>query len=57
MVRLVQRIVQNGWFCGFTDDYTISVWIGKDNHKDIEGLYGGTYPAEIWKEAMLSMYN
>ena len=44
MVRLVQRIVQ-------------SVWIGKDNHKDIEGLYGGTYPAEIWKEAMLSMYN
>lgn len=48
---------KDGWFCGFTDDYTISVWIGKDNHKDIEGLYGGTYPAEIWKEAMLSMYN
>lgn len=47
---------KDGWFCGFTDDYTISVWIGKDNHKDIEGLYGGTYPAEIWKEAMLSMY-
>ena len=41
------------WFCGYTPYYTISVWVGYDYPKSVKGLWGNTYPAYIWKEAML----
>ncbi len=49
------------WFCGYTPYYTLAVWVGSDDwvtDPDIEDgpygiLEGGTYPASIWKEAML----
>lgn len=44
-----------GWFCGYTPYYTISVWVGYDYPKSVKGLWGNTYPAYIWKEAMLYM--
>lgn len=43
------------WFCGYTPYYTISVWVGYDYPKSVKGLLGNTYPAYIWKEAMLYM--
>lgn len=43
------------WFCGYTPYYTISVWVGYDYPKSVKGLCGNTYPAYIWKEAMLYM--
>lgn len=43
------------WFCGYTPYYTISVWVGYDYPKSVNGLWGNTYPAYIWKEAMLYM--
>lgn len=43
------------WFCGYTPYYTISVWVGYDYPKSVKGLSGNTYPAYIWKEAMLYM--
>ena len=43
------------WFCGYTPYYTISVWVGYDYPKSVKGLWGNTYPAYIWKEAMLYM--
>lgn len=43
------------WFCGYTPYYTISVWVGYDYPKYVKGLCGNTYPAYIWKEAMLYM--
>jgi len=43
------------WFCGYTPYYTISVWVGYDYPKSVKGLRGNTYPAYIWKEAMLYM--
>ena len=46
---------KDGWFCGATDDYTIAVWVGYDQPEELEGLYGATYPAEIWKRGMLAM--
>lgn len=46
---------KDGWFCGMTPYYTISVWVGYDTPKELSTLYGGTYPASIWKDAMLSM--
>ena len=46
---------KDGWFCGFTPYYTIAVWVGYDQPKELSNLYGGTYPARIWREAMLYM--
>ncbi len=44
---------KDGWFCGVTPYYTISVWVGYDTPKTLDSLYGGTYPAGVWKDAML----
>ncbi len=46
---------KDGWFCGFTPYYTISVWVGCVDHSKVPGLSGGTYPARLWKDAMLYM--
>lgn len=43
---------KDGWFCGYTPYYTISVWIGYDTPKTLNSLQGASYPAKIWKEAM-----
>jgi penicillin-binding protein 1A len=49
----------DAWFVGFTDRYTIAVWVGyADNVKSMSTEYngapveGGTYPAEIWADMM-----
>lgn len=46
---------RDGWFCGSTPYYTIAVWIGSDDNGKVSGLSGSSYPAKIWKGAMLSM--
>ena len=43
---------KDGWFCGMTPYYTISVWVGYDQPRTLSSLYGATYPANIWKQAM-----
>ncbi|MBR4026220.1 MAG: PBP1A family penicillin-binding protein [Lachnospiraceae bacterium] len=47
---------KDGWFVGYTRYYTTSVWVGCDIPKTIEGLQGGTYPAEIWKNYMETIH-
>jgi penicillin-binding protein 1A len=49
----------NAWFCGFTPDIATCVWVGyRSGNKpllNIEGnseVFGGTLPAEIWKNFM-----
>jgi penicillin-binding protein 1A len=49
----------DAWFVGFTDRYTIAVWVGYADHvKSMRTEYGGspveggTYPAEIWADIM-----
>ena len=44
---------KDGWFCGFTPQYTVAVWVGNDDNTEVYGLTGSSYPADIWKEAML----
>ncbi len=44
---------KDGWFCGVTPYYTVAVWVGYDTPKTLDSLYGGTYPAGVWKDAML----
>jgi len=46
---------RDGWFCGMTPYYTISVWVGYDQPKMLSSLYGATYPASIWKSAMVQL--
>lgn len=43
---------KDGWFCGMTPYYTLSVWVGYDQPKMLSTLYGASYPASIWKQAM-----
>jgi membrane peptidoglycan carboxypeptidase len=49
----------NAWFCGYTPDIATCVWVGyRSGNKpllNIEGhgeVFGGTIPAEIWKDYM-----
>jgi penicillin-binding protein 1A len=51
----------DAWFIGFTDRYTVAVWVGyPDKLKYMTSEYhggpvaGGTYPAEIWHDFMIS---
>ncbi|MGN0484555.1 MAG: transglycosylase domain-containing protein [Lachnospiraceae bacterium] len=46
---------KDGWFCGITPYYTISVWVGYDQPRTLSSLYGSSYPASIWKDAMLAL--
>ena len=45
---------KDGWFCGITPYYSIAVWVGYDNPKELSTLYGSSYPAAIWKDSMLA---
>jgi membrane peptidoglycan carboxypeptidase len=46
---------KDGWFCGFTKYYTVTVWVGFDTPRELDNLYGATYPGQIWKASMLSL--
>lgn len=43
---------KDAYFVGYTPDVVTGVWVGDDNNKKINGLYGGTVPAKIWKDVM-----
>ena len=43
---------KDGWFVGVTPDYSMAVWVGYDMPRELSNLYGGSYPAQIWKNAM-----
>ena len=60
----------DGWFCGYTPQLATAVWVGFAELRPNSGgrpqlvsmappntpitVYGGTYPAQIWKEFMVS---
>lgn len=46
---------KDGWLCGFTPYFTVTVWVGYDQPRTLNNLYGATYPGQIWKECMLSL--
>lgn len=43
---------KDGWFCGYTKDFTAAVWVGADLPREIEGLAGNSYPGRIWQNFM-----
>ncbi len=46
------------WFCGYSPYYSIAVYVGADNNKvSIDGLWGGTYPAYVWRDLQNYLLN
>lgn len=43
---------QDAWFIGYTPELVAAVWIGCDDNAKMNGMYGGTTPALIWKTFM-----
>lgn len=44
------------WWAGYTPDLVGVVWIGYDEPTPMSRAYGGTYPAQIWKEVMIQAH-
>jgi penicillin-binding protein 1A len=44
----------DAWFVGFTADYVTSVWVGNDDSTPMKGVTGGSLPASIWRDVMVS---
>ncbi|KQT88224.1 PBP1A family penicillin-binding protein [Aurantimonas sp. Leaf443] len=43
---------RDGWFAGFTGNFTAAVWFGNDSFKPTNKLTGGTLPAMTWQRFM-----
>ena len=46
----------DAWFAGYTPNYAGVVWMGYDTDPDrqhyLRNVYGGSFPAQIWKKVM-----
>ena len=46
----------DAWFAGYSPNYAGVVWMGYDTDPDgqhyLRSVYGGSYPAQIWKKVM-----
>ncbi|MET0169368.1 MAG: penicillin-binding transpeptidase domain-containing protein, partial [Aliihoeflea sp.] len=40
---------RDAWFVGFTENFVVGVWVGNDDDTPMQGVTGGSLPAEIWK--------
>ncbi len=45
---------RDAWFVGYTADLTTGVWAGNDDGRPMNHVVGGSLPAEIWREVMLT---
>jgi penicillin-binding protein 1A len=41
---------RDAWFLGFVENYTIGIWMGKDDDTTMENVSGGTLPAKLWHD-------
>ncbi len=46
----------DAWFVGYTPNLSTAVWVGDDNNKPIEWMYGSTYPLSIWHDFMYNAH-
>ncbi len=40
---------RDAWFVGFNEALVVGVWVGNDDRTPMEGVTGGSLPAQIWK--------
>lgn len=45
---------RDAWFIGWTNKYVTAVWLGNDNNKPMNKVGGGSLPAEIWHDIMMT---
>ena len=45
---------RDAWFIGWTNKYVAAVWVGNDNDKPMNKVGGGSLPAEIWHDIMIT---
>ncbi len=45
---------RDAWFMGYTPDVVMGVWVGNDDNTKNNNVTGGTVPALIWKDVMLT---
>lgn len=50
------QAARDAWFIGFTADYVIGVWMGKDDNEPLTGVTGGGLPADIWREVAIRVH-
>ena len=46
----------DAWFVGYTPDLSTAVWVGDDNNKTIDYMYGSGYPLSIWHDFMYNAH-
>ena len=47
---------RDAWFVGYTAHYVGGVWIGNDNGRQMKKVTGGTLPAKLWHDVMVSAH-
>jgi penicillin-binding protein 1A len=47
---------RDAWFVGFTPYYIGGVWIGNDDSSKMNNVTGGTLPARVWHDIMLTAH-
>jgi penicillin-binding protein 1A len=45
---------KDAWFCGFTGGVTTVVWMGRDDAKPMSHIAGGSAPAQLWRQFMVT---
>lgn len=43
---------RDAWFAGYTPQLTAVIWMGNDSGAPTDGVYGGLYPAQMWRAFM-----
>ena len=44
----------DAWFVGYTPDLSTAVWVGDDNNKPMQRMYGSGAPLSIWHDFMIN---
>ena len=47
---------RDAWFVGYSAEATTAVWVGNDDGTAMNRVVGGSLPADIWHEVMLSAH-
>ncbi|UUP18904.1 transglycosylase domain-containing protein [Nitratireductor thuwali] len=43
---------RDGWYVGYTGNYTAAVWLGNDDYRPTRRMTGGSLPAMVWQRFM-----